>query len=271
MTTGMDWQTQVGRSWAQMYPQTDRAFAGLTQRLLDRIAGYDGDTVLDVGCGAGELSIAIARSRSHAQVIGLDVSPDLIEVARQRGANHGNVEFVHGDALLWQRDHFVPQLLVSRHGVMFFDDPLAAFTHLRGISGSGAGLVFSCFRSPRENRWASDIADLLELPHTANLHVPGPFAFADPQYVEPILHAAGWKEIDFEPVDFAYIAGMGADPVDDASGFFSRIGPAAAALREIEGAAREQGEARIAEWLEAHRSNDLVAFAAAAWIVTAKA
>ena len=271
MTTGMDWRAQVGTSWAAMYQQTDRAFAGLTQRLLERVSARAGAAVLDIGCGAGELSLAIARGRSRAEVIGLDVSADLIGVAQERAVNHTNAEFTLGDAATWQREGFAPDLLVSRHGVMFFEDPLSAFTHLRGISAPGASLVFSCFRNPRENHWASDIAELLGLPPAADPHAPGPFAFADPQYVEPVLAGAGWLEIDFEPVDFAYIAGMGSDPVSQASAFFARIGPAALALRELEGDARTAAQARITEWLEVHRSGDLVALGAAAWIVTARA
>lgn len=271
MTTGMEWRAQVGTSWAEMYQQTDRAFTGLTQRLLERVSARAGGAVLDIGCGAGELSLAIARARPRVPVIGLDVSPDLIAVAQERAINHANAEFALGDAAIWQREGFVPDLLVSRHGVMFFEDPCSAFTHLRGISASGASLVFSCFRNPRENRWASDIGDLLSLAPASDPHAPGPFAFADPQYVEPVLAGAGWLEIDFEPVDFAYIAGMGSDPVSEAAAFFSRIGLAAAALRELNGDARSEAEARITEWLEIHRSGDLVALGAAAWIVTARA
>jgi SAM-dependent methyltransferase len=254
-----------------MYQQTDRAFSGLTQRLLERISARVGEAVLDIGCGAGELSLAIARARSRARVIGLDLSPDLIEAAHQRALNHANVEFELGDAATWQHEGFAPDLLVSRHGVMFFDEPLDAFTHLRAISASGSSLVFSCFRSPRENRWASDFSELLGSPPPSDPHAPGPFAFADPQYVEPLLAAAGWQGVDFEPVDFAYIAGKGDDPVGEATGFFSRIGPAAVALRALDDDARHEALDRISALLENHRSGDLVALAAAAWIVTARA
>ena len=270
MTSGTDWQAQVGKSWAEMYSYTDRAFTGLTQRLLDRIGGFFGNTVLDIGCGAGELSLAVARARPDARVIGLDLSEDLIAAAQRRGGQHGNVEFVVGDAATWRREFFAPDLLLSRHGVMFFDDPRAAFTHLRQIAAPGASLVFSCFRSPRENPWTSGLAHLLELPPADDSLAPGPFAFADPQHVEGILEASGWGNIDSEPLDFAYIAGMGADPVADAMALFARIGPAAPMLRSLPDDKRAAANARIREWLEAHRSDDLVAFPAAAWIVTAR-
>lgn len=270
MTNASDWQGKVGQNWADMHAWTDRSFAGLTQHLLGRIALHPGRAVLDVGCGAGELSVAIARARHDAQVIGLDISSDLVAAARARGGQHPNVEFVVGDAATWQREAFSPDLLVSRHGVMFFDDPPAAFAHLRRTAASSAALVFSCFRSSRENPWMSDVTRLLDLPPPVDPYAPGPFAFADPQRVEAILAAAGWTEIDFEPVDFAYVAGTGADPVADAEAFFARIGPAAATLRELRGAALEQAQTRIRDWLAERSTGDLVAFSAAAWVVTAR-
>lgn len=270
MTTGADWEDAVGRIWAEMYPQTDRSFSGLTERLLARIAGHPGERVLDIGCGAGELSLAIARARPRAEVVGVDVSAHLVAVAQERGAGSTRVRFVQSDASQWEEPAFAPDLLVSRHGVMFFDDPPGAFAHLRDISTPDAQLVFSCFRAPRDNPWASDLAELLGLP-AGDPHAPGPFAFADPQRVEAILAEGGWGKLDFEPVDFAWIGGMGEDPVADALRFFSRIGPAATAMRAMEAAAREAALVKVRDWLEANRSGDMVAFKAAAWIVTANA
>lgn len=269
MTTGMDWRAQTGRSWAESYHLTDRSFAGLTQRLLERIAEREGGQVLDIGCGAGELSLAIARNRPYAQVVGVDISAQLVGAASQRGEQLANVRFVEADAATWQEPGFAPEVLVSRHGVMFFDAPVPAFANLLDLAAPEAELIFSCFRSPQENPWATDLAKLLQLPPSANPTAPGPFAFADPQYVEDILSGAGWLGPGFEPVDFAYIAGKGEDPVEDALGLFRRIGPAAQALRALEGEALASAEARIREWLEDHRSGDLVALPAAAWIVTA--
>lgn len=271
MTTGMDWQTQVGRTWAENYSLTDRSFTGLTQRLLERISQHEAQAVLDVGCGAGELSLAVGRLKPKARVVGVDLSHALVEAARERGSGqHGNVEFAEGDAAGWRLEGFAPDLLISRHGVMFFDDPVGAFANLRGMSRPGAALVFSCFRALDSNPWAGHLAKLLELPPAANPRAPGPFAFADEDYVRSLLGQAGWSDIAFEPVDFAYVAGKGADPVDDALHFLRRIGPAAGALRALEGEARTQAEAKIRKWLEDCRSEDLVALQAAAWIVSAR-
>jgi len=269
MTTGRDWQAQVGRSWADNYRLTDRSFTGLTARLLERIAEREGNAVLDIGCGAGELSLALARQRPGAQIVGVDLSEDLVGVAQERGAQFGNLRFIADDAAAWREPGFAPDMLVSRHGVMFFDDPVGAFASLHAGAAEGAELVFSCFRGLAENPWASGMARILNLPPMPDPRAPGPFAFADPQYVEDILCDAGWHGVGFEPVNFAYIAGKGEDPIDDALGLFRRIGPAAPVLRQLEGAERELAEGWIRDWLAEHRSGDLVAFEAAAWIVTA--
>ncbi len=268
MTQGMDWQGGVGRSWAENWQLTDRSFAGLTQQLIDRIARRGGEAVLDIGCGAGELSLAVSRRLPKARVVGVDISADLIAAARERGRN-ANAEFVEGDAAALQMPGFAPDLLVSRHGVMFFADPVAAFADLHANAAPEANLVFSCFRSRGKNYWASGIAGLLNLPDPADPTAPGPFAFADPEHVGKLLSAAGWQRINFEPVDFAYVVGMGDDPIADALGFFKRIGPAATALREMDGPVREAALQSITSWLGEHRSGDLIAFGAAAWIVTA--
>lgn len=269
MTTGSDWQAQVGRTWAENYRLTDRSFAGLTERLLARIGGCEGQSVLDIGCGAGELSLAVARGNPAASVVGVDVSADLVEAARQRGGALANVSFELADAGSWSPTGFRPDRLISRHGVMFFDAPRGAFAHLRAISAPGAELVFSCFRSPRLNPWATQLASLLELPPAADPYAPGPFAFAEQDHVTAILTDVGWRDVTHTEVDFAYVAGMGEDPVDDALNLFTRIGPAAPVLRSLDAGRRDQALGWMRDWLGQHRSGDLVALPAAAWIVTA--
>lgn len=270
MTTGTEWRDAAGRNWAENYRLTDRAFAGLTERLLGRIGSCEGQSVLDIGCGAGELSLAIARGNESANVVGVDVSPALVAAARQRGSEHANVRFEEADAGSWSGDGFRPDKLISRHGVMFFDAPRAAFGHLREIAAPGAELIFSCFRSPRLNPWTSEMASLLKLPPNPVPTAPGPFAFADEAHVRGILDAGGWRDIEMAEVDFAYVAGVGDDPVDDAVNLFAQIGPAASVLRAMDEADRAQALGWIRGWLEQHRSGNLVALGAAAWIVTAR-
>lgn len=269
MTTGSEWREAVGRNWAESYRLTDRAFSGLTERLLARVGGCDG-AALDIGCGAGELSLAIARGNPQAQVVGVDISPELVAAARERGDTLGNVDFVEADAARWRPADFAPELVVSRHGVMFFDEPVAAFANLHEVAAPDARMVFSCFRSAKLNPWASDLASLLHLLEFGASTAPGPFAFADQDHVRGILEGAGWRAVELEAVDFAYIAGAGDDPVEDAMHLFARIGPAAPALRALQGEDRERAKGWVRDWAAGHRSGNLVAFPAAAWIVTAR-
>lgn len=274
MTQGADWQAAVGRNWAEMFRKTDRSFTGLTQRLLERISGFPGQEVIDIGCGAGELALAVSRMRPLARITGLDVSDDLLAVARQRAVDRSQVRFECADAAQWQPPGAPPELLMSRHGVMFFDNPVTAFTHLRTISAPRANLCFSCFRDLDENGWAAQVGAILPTP-PAPLprpphYAPGPFAFADPDVVRAILARAGWASIAFEAFDFAYVAGQGADAVDDAEDFFSRIGPFAQAMREAADDAREGLRHRLRAMLDRNCSDGLVVFPAAVWIVTAR-
>lgn len=272
MTDKAAWQGQVGNAWAAQWARTDRSFAGLTDRLLGRASEHRFERALDVGCGAGELAMALGRGHPHAQVVGVDVSEELVTVARQRGAQLANVTFECSDAAHWPRTGYRPDLLVSRHGVMFFDDPIGAFTHLHELADHEARLVFSCFRSLADNPWAAETTALLP-PGTntpSSPDAPGPFAFADPSRVENILDRAGWCGIGFEAIEFAYVVGCGDDPVDDAMGYLAVIGPVARSAAALGGEDKAAFLARLRRYLERHASGSIVALKAAAWIVTAR-
>ena len=153
---------------------------------------------------------------------------------------------------------------------MFFPEPVPAFAHLRQIAAPGAELVFSCFRAAAENLWASSVGALLPAaPPPSPGYAPGPFAFADTDFVRGLLSEAGWKEIGFAAVDYAYVAGQGEDPVADAEAFFARIGPFAQALAMAPAEHREGLKHRLRALLNRHANGDLVVFPAAAWIVSA--
>ena len=274
MTNAYEWTGTVGRSWADEWRRTDRSFTELTQRLLARIAPLPGDRVLDIGCGAGELALALAQARPASRVLGLDISTELVEAARSRAAGLANVCFAVADVSAWSDAAFIPDLLVSRHGVMFFDDPVAVFRHLRGASSPGARLVFSCFGPFADNAWASELAVTIAPAEAAAFtdpHAPGPFAFADPLRVQAILEAAGWSDVVCEAERFTYIAGEGHDPVTEALDFFRRIGPAAPRLRALPEAERAGAESALRALLERRRVGNRVCFDAMAWIVSARA
>ena len=266
MTISYDWAGPVGDAWADEWRRTDLSFAGLSPYLDQAILAAAPETgmAVDIGCGAGGTSLALAASRPSLAILGIDLSESLVETARSRASLYPNLSFRVGDAT--DVADLDVDLFFSRHGVMFFDDPKAAFARLRAAARSGARLIFSCFRDYALNPWAAEMVSAIAgtappAPGTA----PGPFAFADPGYVTAILTASGWRG---EPraIDYNYRAGEGSDPAGDALAFFARIGPAASKLRELDGAAREAGLARLRTFLESRVRNGAVDFPAAAWI-----
>lgn len=273
MTSKLDWEGRVGRSWASEWRRTDRSFGGLTDQLLAKSRARSIRQVLDVGCGAGELALAMARGHSSAEVVGIDVSADLIAIARERTGYLPNLDFDQGDASNWTRYGFSPDLIMSRHGVMFFDDPVAAFAHLESIAASEARLVFSCFRSFEENPWAERVAGCLPAGSVVapDRFSPGPFAFADEPHVRGILSDAGWSDIAFEAIDYAFIAGSGEDALADALDYFQTIGPAARAAASLSPEEKSRFLGNLGRYLRNNLEDGMIALRAAAWIVTAKA
>lgn len=268
-----DWQGQVGTKWAEEWRRTDRSFAGLTERLLEYARAEPISSMLDIGCGAGELSLALGRSHTHARVCGLDISEPLIAAAKMRGEQLANVEFEVADAAVWTSEEPAPDLVLSRHGVMFFPDPVAAFANIRKNVAPSARLVFSCFRAVEENPWATGLMNLLPsgISETPESMVPGPFAFADRNAVADMLAKAGWIDVEFEAVDFAYVAGTGSDPDADAKSYFLSIGPAARAAAQMTAQQKAEFLPRLEQFIAKHRDDDLVAMLAGAWIVSARA
>lgn len=273
MTSIGDWQGRVGRAWADHWRRTDRSFSGLTDVLLGQAIDRPFRRALDIGCGAGELALALARRHSGAEVVGLDISEDLIAVARERSGYLGNVFFQQADAAAWHLPGYAPDLLVSRHGVMFFDRPVAAFAHLRDIAAPGGRLVFSCFRSLSDNPWADRILSLL--PPAAVVPVdplqPGPFSLAERPQVEGILRESGWRDVHMQPVDYAFVLGAGEDPLEDALSYLAEIGPAARAMRLLSEDERVVFTGRLRRFLASQADDGLIALRAGAWIVTATA
>ncbi|MFV0643990.1 MAG: methyltransferase, partial [Sphingomonadaceae bacterium] len=183
-------------------------------------------------------------------------------------------DFVVGDAACWdgsrQGELWQPDMIMSRHGVMFFADPVQAFSNLHKNASDHAHLVFSCFRTRKDNIWASAVASLLP-PGSGpdpDDNAPGPFAFARQDYVRTILSRSGWKNITFEPIDYFHVAGRGKNALDDAIAFYSSIGPAAAALRMLNAPERNLFRNNLRKFLRSYETENEVALPAAAWIVS---
>lgn len=266
-----DWEGKVGESWASEWRRTDLSFSNLTPRLVERILSHPFARALDIGCGAGELSFRVAKERPSAEIHGIDVSESLLEVARERLDIEDNVRFELADASNWSApDGDEPQALFSRHGVMFFTDPVGAFASLRSTASDHARLTFSCFRELADNPFYTEIGNLLpKQEEHPNPYAPGPFAFADGDRVATILRDAGWKDIELERVDFDMIAGEGEHAVDEATAYFNRIGPVARAASLLEESERASIREKIGEFAQANHKDGTVALTASVWIVTA--
>ena len=269
--TGPEWASASGDAWAELWEHTDRGLEGLAPQLLSAMLGQAPDgafRAFDVGCGPGSTTIALADARPDASIVAADISPSLVQVAQGRTADRPNVEVVLGDAadVAEQRGPF--DLIFSRHGVMFFPDPVQAFQRLRSATRSGGSLVFSCFQKWAANPWASEPAEAVaghSLP--APGREPSGFAFADPEYVAGILASSGWTDAEPTAVPFDYVARS----VEDAMTFLTRIGPASVLLRSLPEAEQQNARGRMRQVFEANLHGTTVSFPAAAWIWSASA
>ena len=275
MTAAGDWTGKVGDVWAREWPRTERSFAALEPLLRQAILSVapDRGQFLDLGCGVGTTGASIAVARPDACITGVDLSAAMVAIARERH-DASNLCFVAGD-VLYMATGQPRDLVFSRHGVMFFADPVAAFTRLRRRVRAGGPLVFSCFRGRSHNQWTVELADATGQPSGDDrIYARGPFGFADHAFVADLLARTGWSVEASEAADFDYVAGEGTDDdaaVADAVAFFTRIGPAAAVIRSASDHARADLLERIGTRLARYARNGRVAMPASAWIWTARA
>ena len=270
------WNGKVGETWAKMQARMDRALTPVTAALLSIAAPQPGEDVLDIGCGSGETTLALACAvGDDGSATGVDISEPLLARARARAEELlSEAEFIAADAATY-RDDMGYDLIVSRFGVMFFADPIAAFANIHALAAPGGRLCFACWQPPADNGWATfpltTLASLMPAQPPSDPHAPGPFAFADPERVHGILTAAGWTDIAFHAVPFTMVIGEGDDPVTAAVDFNLRIGPAARAIRDagrdIEPAARAALAAALGDLLV----DGAIGLPGAVWLVSAAA
>ncbi|XGB25026.1 class I SAM-dependent methyltransferase [Streptomyces sp. II-2-2-2] len=248
-------------------------FAPLADHLLAAIPPGDDLRVLDVGCGTGAVALGMAgRLGPEAHVTGVDISAPMIALARERAQRAGlAVEFIVADA---QQHAFAPGSLdriVSRFGVMFFDDPAQAFGQLQRAARRGGVLQALAWRGADENAFMTTAeraaAPWLTLP-PRQPGAPGQFAFADQARVEQILGDGGWEDIELLPLDVV----CRIDRADLAT-YVSLLGPVGSALRNNDLAA--DGRTKVLEEVlhafEPFVDGDSVTFTAACWDVRARA
>lgn len=268
------WATTSGDVWAERWPELDRGLAGVAERLDPAIfaaAPPRPFRALDIGCGAGSTSLALATARPDATVIACDLSPSLIKIAEARLAGTG-VKPLLGDAEEIASREGPFDLLFSRHGVMFFADPPRAFCTFRGAAKPGASLIFSCFEDWRGNIWASELASAAAGgPVDPPGREPGGFAFADPDYARSILETSGWTQVKRRTVNFRYVAGSGDGAVAQALSLLCSVGPASIILRELDGHDKDSAVERMRGVIERQFNGHTVEFPATACLWTARA
>lgn len=228
------WTDMVGKKWVAMGDEMERRFAPVNEVLMRAAALQAGETVLDIGCGTGITSLSAAHLvGSGGRVRGVDVSAPMLDKARALAtqADLRNLDFLLADA---QTDHpgVAADCLISRFGVMFFDDPKAAFENLRSNAAPGARLAFSAWAPLAKNEhWRKPFELAKTLVGEGSVrrkHAPGPLAFDDADYVVSILQRSGWKSIHLEEKT-VYLMG---DSVEREAQIACILGPSAALLEE---------------------------------------
>ncbi len=267
------WNTTAGAAWAELQSVLDRMFAPFEGLLADRVAREAPRRVLDVGCGAGATTRAVAgRLGPDVSCVGVDISAPLIALAerRAREAGRDNATFLVADAQTYPFEPDTFDAVLSRFGVMFFDDPVAAFRNLRRGAGRAAGLAFVAWRSPAENPFMTTAARAAApwLPSSAppDASAPGQFAFADPARVRQLLQASGWRDVEIVPVDVPI-----AIAEQDLMAYATRMGPVARALQEADAERRSRAEAAVRAAFGQLVENGAAHFKAACWLITAHA
>jgi SAM-dependent methyltransferase len=268
------WNGLDGEYWTNNQDRLDRTLVPVTGPLLEFAAPRPGTTAIDVGCGCGATTIEIARAIGPSgRVVGIDVSSPMLAVATERLRPFPNATCLLGDAAEIPLHDLSADLIVSRFGVMFFGDPVAAFTNLRtGLAANGR-LRFACWRPIAENPWLRiplnavyEHAPRLPKPDPEE---PGPFAFGDTARVTRILTAAGFTTPSFTPLDIAMDIAAGGT-LDDAVVQSSAMGPAKRALDDQPDDIRMAAIESIRRALAPYAASDGVKLDGAIWLVAAE-
>lgn len=267
------WNDAGGKAWADLQPVLDGVLAPFEDLLADAARPDGGGSVLDIGCGAGATTLAMAgRLGASGRCVGLDISGPLVALATSRARAEGiaNAEFIAADAQTWTFPDARFDAIMSRFGVMFFDDPEAAFANIRRAAKPGAKLAFFAWRSPADNHFMTAAsraaAPFLPPAPPPDPDAPGQFAFADSTRVARILAAGGWSSIGADKADVECRISKG-----DLMTYVTRLGPVGAALREVDRATAGKIMAALPSAFEGFRKGGAFAFNAACWLVTARA
>ena len=265
------WNGSAGCAWVEAQALLDRTLQPFEDLFVDIVAAIGAHCVLDVGCGTGSTTRAVARLLGAGdRSVGIDISEQMIDAARTLAAQDLTAAtFICADA---QTHRFEPasfDLIMSRFGTMFFTDPVAALANLRRAGAQDARLFSIAWRSPGENPFMT-AAERAAAPLLPNLQerrigVAGPFGFADERRVRAILEESGWTEIDIRPIDVVCTL-----PEHELTRYGTRFGPVGTALREADPHTRARVASAVRAAFDPYVDGAEARFTACCWIVAAR-
>jgi SAM-dependent methyltransferase len=272
---GKFWNEASGLSWVENDRLMSERLETISQLLLENLDLHPSSKILDIGCGGGTTTLALAKGAPPSvQITGLDISKPLLDLAAQKCAEHKNINFVLADA---QAHRFAVQKLdtvISRFGVMFFENPVKAFQNIKSALRVAGRLRFVCWAPLEENEFfyapLQAVLQHTDQPFIAPGRAPGPLAFSDAAYLRSLLEEAGFQQVEIAKTPTEVTTKD--SPEEDAKllmqiGFATRIMTAA-----------EMGEAERAKVFRsmlaqsaARQKDGKISYGATVYIVTAHA
>ena len=266
------WNSNAGCPWVESQATMDQMFAPIEALLADAVVAGSPRDVLDVGCGTGATTFAVARRLGAAsRCVGVDISEPMIAAARARAERAGvPAQFILADAETHPFEPSSHDAIMSRFGVMFFDDSVRAFANLRRAARSDARLRLVVWRSPEENPFMTT-AERAAAPLMPGLpprvsDAPGQFAFADAGKVRRILEESGWADADIHPIDVEC-----ALPESELAGYATRFGLVGRALENADEGTRARVIDTVRAAFDPFVHGTEVRYVAACWMIGARA
>jgi ubiquinone/menaquinone biosynthesis C-methylase UbiE len=265
------WDGEEGDQWTQFADEYDNTNRSIWARFLETHSIRRADQVLDIGCGCGQTTRDAARLAHEGSALGVDLSSSMLDVARRRASAEGvtNVDFRQADAQVYAFDPGTFDVAISRFGVMFFENRIAAFTNIAAALRPGGRLALLAWQDVRKNEWIMTVRETLaagrDLP-MPTVGAPGPMGLADPDDVRSLLSGAGFESVGFtsieEPVWF------GAD-AEVAYEFVGEIGIVKGLSDGLDPDAKTAAHERLMAALRAHETPEGVRFDSGTWLISA--
>jgi len=268
------WNQQSGPKWVRLQEDLDRLLDSLGREAMDRLDGLAGGRAMDIGCGCGATTLALAeRVGATGSVLGVDVSGPMLARARERARGLPNVQFLQADAQTHRFEPPAADAVFSRFGVMFFADPTAAFANVRRAVRPGAALSFICWQEIGKNPWVlvplGAVARHVQLPPPPAPGEPGPFSFGDAARVRGILEGAGWTRVQLDSWEPQLSLG-GNGSLDDAVRFAMEVGPTSRLLADVADDVKSRARDSVREALAPLFGPEGVRLPGSCWLITAR-